>query len=84
MSCAYETALKAQRKNNTRAWLEPVILLAAIIAYCALMANREADEQQARLDESSSDRQRVCLIQQNNEIHQYNCKVVNETYARLD
>ncbi len=84
MSCAYETALKAQRKNNTRAWLEPIILLAIILAYCMLMANREADEQQAQMDESSIDRQRVCLIQQNSEIHQFDCKVVNETYARLD
>lgn len=84
MSCAYETALKAQRKNNTRAWLEPVILFAAILAYCALMANREADEQQAQMDESSSDRQRVCLIRQGNEIHQFDCNVVNKTYARLD
>ncbi len=84
MSCAYETALKAQRKNNTRAWLEPVILLAAIIAYCALMANREADEQQVNVAESAKDRQSVCLLQQDNEIHQYDCKIVNETYARLD
>lgn len=84
MSCPYETALKAQQKRSMQEWLEPLVLLAIIIAYCALMANREADEQQARMDEASRDRQRVCLIQQNSEIHQFDCKVVNETYARLD
>lgn len=84
MSDIYEKELKSSGKKSRRAWLEPIILLAVILAYCMLMANREADEQQARLDESSSDLQRVCLIRQDNEIHQFDCNVVNETYARLD
>ncbi len=84
MSCAYETELNARRKPSLRVWIEPLILLAIIIAYCMLMANRAADEQQARMTESAKDRQSICLLRQNNELHQFNCKVVNQTYARLD
>lgn len=84
MNNAYETALEAQRKHSKRAWLEPVVLLAVILAYCALIANREADEQQARMGDAAKYRQSICLLQQNNAIHQFKCQVMNETYARLD
>lgn len=52
----YDIELSASKnKYKKREWIEPLILLVAILAYCVLMANREHDEQQVRVAEAQQD-----------------------------
>lgn len=84
-ACAYQALqaddLQATKRWNKRVLVEPLIILAAIFAYCALQAIMQQRDLQAQLAEQTKSRAATCQIKQNNTLHQFDCTVINKQLA---
>lgn len=83
--CAYQAlqadALQTTKRWNKRVLVEPLIILAAIFAYCTLQAIMQQRDLQAQLAKQTQSRAATCQIQQNNTLHQFNCTVMTNKLA---
>ncbi len=81
MKNAYEAEISRQQpKPHWRRFVEPAILLLAIIGYCALMANRESDENNTRMTEAEQDEARACASKPR-DVLDFRCEAINDYYA---
>ena len=72
---------RLKKQSRVRVFVESLLLLVAILAYCLVMAWMQNKDAQAKLSEMQKDQKRICQIKQDNAIHQFQCVVISEKYA---
>jgi CRP-like cAMP-binding protein len=70
-----------QRTFDKRVLVEPLILLAVLLGYCALQSTMQQRDLQAQLDERAKYRDAICQIQQYNSVHEFPCRLLNDEIA---
>ncbi len=75
--------LQETKRCNRRVWLEPLIILIVIFAYCLLQATMQERDHKAELEEENKAQQVTCQIKQYNSIHQFDCTVINKKLAEI-
>lgn len=81
MSDQYQAELDKKHSFKIRPWIESLLLLIAILGYCALQAYMEIHDQRVELAELAKNKHMTCQIRHNQDVHQFDCTVINDKLA---